>query len=162
MVSLKGSVYTPVKSWLYLLYVWVLVLTVVIDWMKKTDGAGADIQEVKKIDNANRYFYYCIPSMMLVSARDAFNFANEIELEDDSYLLMLLGVDYPSFKRIDSAVEMKINLAGVQFVEVDDDKCKIIKVMHADLGGSIPSTFVNWMVGANHTQFVNIKAELEA
>lgn len=129
--------------------------------MKKTDGAGADIQEIKVI-NTNRYFYYCIPSMFLVSARDAFNFAHEIELEDDSYLLMLLGVDYPGFKRTESAVEMKINLAGVQFIEVDDDKCKIIKVAHVELGGSIPSTFINWMVGANHTQFVNIKNELES
>ena len=58
-------------------------------WLKKVDGAGAEIKEIKKIDNATRYSYYCIPSMFLVAARDVINFSHEIELEDDTYLLIL-------------------------------------------------------------------------
>lgn len=114
------------------------------------------------IDNANRYYYYCIPSMFLVSARDAFNFAHEIELEDDSYLLMLIGVDCPGFDRNESAVEMEVTIMGARFEELDDDKCRMTKIAHVGLGGSIPSTFINWMIGANHTQWKNLKEELES
>ena len=114
------------------------------------------------IDNANRYYYYCIPSMFLVSARDAFNFAHEIELEDDSYLLVLIGVDVPDFERNASAVEMEVTIMGAHFQELDDDKCRMTKIAHVGLGGSIPSTFINWMIGANHTQWKNLKDELES
>ncbi len=101
--------------------------------------------------------------MFLVSARDAFNFAHEIELEDDNYLLILIGAECPDFKdRNTSAVEMKVNIMGAHFKELDDDKCLMTKIAHIDLGGSIPSTFINWMIGANHTQWENLKKELES
>ena len=57
---------------------------------------------------------------------------------------------------------MNIFISGVQFIETGDDKCKMIKIAHGELGGSIPTTFINWMAGSHHEQFLNIKKDLEA
>mmetsp|Transcript_32844 Transcript_32844/g.29141 ORF Transcript_32844/g.29141 Transcript_32844/m.29141 type:complete len:225 (-) Transcript_32844:39-713(-) len=132
------------------------------EWLKKVDGPGADIVELKKVDNATRYSYYCIPSMFLVSARDVVNFSHEIELEDDSYLLILKDVKDFEHKGTEGAIRMDISITGVQFEELDDEKCRLTKISHGELGGSIPTTFINWMVGSHHDQFVNIKKDLEA
>ena len=119
-------------------------------------------KDLKKIDISNKYTYLLGKSLFIVSARDAVQFESEIELEDDSYIRVLMGIKDDRFSReSDSAVELDVNIHCYHFEPIDDNKCKVTKIIHASPGGSIPSSTVNWLVGANHDQFVKLKEVLE-
>ena len=127
----------------------------------RCDPSEPSCRELEKIDTANRYSYYFTKSGYIVSARDCIFFETELELEDDSHLLILNGVNSTKYKREEGAVEFVTNMHGIHFKEISDDKCKITRAVHGEFGGSIPSTLINWLVGLHAGFMENLKAELE-
>ena len=94
---------------------------------------------------------------LVVSDRELIMFYTNQTLSDGSRVLIAFSVDSDKVTLDANWVLAKAIIWAFHIEEVSEDRCKVTAINHVDPGGSIPTMFINTMVGLRHTQFVNLK-----
>ena len=129
---------------------------------KASDG------KLKRFDTAHEYNSYSkiikgrMEGNLVVSDRELIMFWTNQTLSDDSRVIIAFSIETDKTTSDASAVRGSVNHWTFHIEEVSDEKCKVTAVNHVDPGGSIPTMFINTMVGLRHTQFVKFKKLAES
>ena len=130
--------------------------------LKGTSDAIADANTFLEVNDDAWFNYSEYHGNLFISNRDAVQFGYKMNLSDGSVVLISQTTDHPDKPERDGVVRSEVVINCFHFTKVSENKTKILNVCKSDLKGSIPVTFVNWLCGVMHDEWVAIKKLVEA
>ena len=124
---------------------------------KSSDERCKEFSVAHEFNFNSRIIKSVMEGNLVVSNREGHLFLTNQNLPDDSKCVIGFSVDTDKIKFTEGHVEAKFLIMVFHVEEISDDRCRCTAITYMSPGGSIPTTFINAMLGARHTKFLNFK-----